>query len=433
MVLTICWRYYQKRNQAKRCYEDAVAEGCAVLHLLPEEQTTQIKTPSITSVTFYNGVLPTSYLSQRVKDVLQVNPFLTSTLRQPNVFCNEIIATYKSNMDNISLSKYCQVVSDSSISHNMPYLELLKKLQVHAVKIGTKCINRDEVLFKVTLIAIKANYYALVVSLNHTLGDGHTFYKISGMLSEMTTPYKLICQRNMKFGEEMKRLSDPKFYNLLRNPLIFFGILYNYFRYCPLSPNVCVVDKNWVEAVKANHKDEISKLSLTHQSTIAPYLTTNDIISSWISNITQCDYGAIVVNLRSRICGFQDTMAGNYFLSALFHFSDMSRPCYMREMMIGSPPSLKRYSNTYNITNTLCLLTIHVTAITNMASSYEGINLPGGRNELHLQLMDLSNVAAGSCIVIFKCNEDDTGILCWSGVVSRNRLAQEPIISHLIL
>jgi hypothetical protein len=55
----------------------------------------------------------------------------------------------------------------------------------YSVKKGYEMHNKDEDLFKVTIIHLEQDkYYALVVSLSHVVGDGHSFYRIYAMLSK---------------------------------------------------------------------------------------------------------------------------------------------------------------------------------------------------------------------------------------------------------
>ena len=51
------------------------------------------------------------------------------------------------------------------------------------VKNGDNCMNKNEVLFKVNLIKINWNKFAIMLSISHILADGYTFYTIFKMLS----------------------------------------------------------------------------------------------------------------------------------------------------------------------------------------------------------------------------------------------------------
>lgn len=93
----------------------------------------------------------------------------------------------------------CQA-GEVGFSLDMPYEELVRTLlPVQCVR-SKPATDKDEVLFKVAIVPIEAGEkdgdqsmplqhtialpgFALVVSMNHTLGDGHTYYKLYSMLS----------------------------------------------------------------------------------------------------------------------------------------------------------------------------------------------------------------------------------------------------------
>ncbi|MBC8391834.1 MAG: hypothetical protein H8E17_04630, partial [Deltaproteobacteria bacterium] len=92
---------------------------------------------------------------------------------------------------------------DVGLSLGMPYEELVRCLLPVQCARSKPATDADEPLFKVAVVPIEAEEtddnqttplqqaitlpgFALVVSMNHTLGDGHTYYKLYGMLSADT-------------------------------------------------------------------------------------------------------------------------------------------------------------------------------------------------------------------------------------------------------
>jgi len=67
-----------------------------------------------------------------------------------------------------------------------PYPVMASICEAAIVKNGWSSLNKDEKLFKVSIILDKAsrNAFALIVSLSHVAGDGASFYSIFQMLDK---------------------------------------------------------------------------------------------------------------------------------------------------------------------------------------------------------------------------------------------------------
>ena len=141
--------------------------------------------PSVSSITFYAGKPPIALLQQRIKQIINANPWLASRLvTVPGVGA---VALYPRGL-HLSPSdgafEYFNTTSDCSLHSSLPYTVISRKAIVHVIRTGNDCLDHDETLFKVTLVHTSlpdADYctYALIVSLSHILGDGHTFYKVN--------------------------------------------------------------------------------------------------------------------------------------------------------------------------------------------------------------------------------------------------------------
>ena len=82
----------------------------------------------------------------------------------------------------------------------MKYEKLLQKIEHFNVKKGLYCLNKNEVLFKVNIIKIGNNKFAIMVSISHILADGYTFYTIYNMLSMDSEPRALEAERFHDFS-----------------------------------------------------------------------------------------------------------------------------------------------------------------------------------------------------------------------------------------
>lgn len=410
-----------------------------ILHLAIEEKTRLIGYSPASSITFYRGPAPTEHLHSRVKGILTCNPYLTLRLKKLKRFSSEILAVYDDTHPDIHrVSEHFEVVKDASITHDIPFTDLMRRVDKYQTKVGKKCINRNEVIFKVTLITIRDNFYAIVVSLNHMIGDGYTFYKLSSMLSTTVTPYSLDALRNQHFKVEVERLLCPHFLSLLKNPLVAIGFLYNTIVYSPLKPYVCVVNKSFVESEKSSYNQKtICAVNTDSVPTSSPFVSTNDILMSWYVRFSKCTYAGMVVNFRNRLKGYTDTMAGNYTRSVMYCAKDIQSPGDVRESLqhMDAPYPHQRVggrSSPNTISDALALLTLNFAGATSWASFYEDVTLPVSEVILHLPVMSLANMGCRSALIIFKCNSKDTAIVYW-GTNKPIDLVNEPIICRLLM
>lgn len=436
--VSICWTVWQWQLAAKKRFAESVTQNSTsvVLELAEEEKSRLIKYSPASTITFYRGKLPSRYLNERVREILTRNPYLTVRLQKPSLFSAALHATYDSNPGKWQLTDYIKIVLDSSISIDSPFQDIMRNVDKYLTKVGTRCINQNEVMFKVTLIQMKNDYYAVVVSLNHMLGDGYTFYKLCSMLSVSGTPYSLEAARNQSFKTEAERLLDPAFLALLRHPFVALGFLYNTLVHSPLKPHVCVIDKGCVEKEKAAYK---LRLKESNPECSAPsFISTNDIITSWMVKFSGCSYLGMVVNFRNRLQAFTDRMAGNYTRSVMFCASDVRRAEDIRLSLgqLSLPPPLTQIrgrSSPDSAADVLNLLTLNYAGVTSWASFYEEVELPGAAVPLlHLPVMNLANMGCRTALIIFKCNKRDTAVVFWSGCAVSDALRKESLISRLV-
>jgi hypothetical protein len=258
--------------------------------------------PGISTITYYNSKLNEKFLSERTKEIIQLNPELSARLVTRKVCAiltkDGIKALYR-------LGQY----KDHFIKAYIPELtagmelnEVSKLVEKYTVKVGKDCVDAEELLFKVTLIE-SDNISALVVSLSHTLGDGYTFYKIYSMLEK--TPSKLLFTRIDDYQSELTRVLGADWFKFLTSPGFILGIVSN-------------VSKKWKPPIKQRTVNpDVVKREKKRIQTV-DYLSTNDVLTSWVLRMTKCKYGMMALNMRYRIAALSDIHAGNYEGSLLF-------------------------------------------------------------------------------------------------------------------
>ena len=441
----LCWLAWQQRTAAKRgvsspssSSSSSSSASATSLELTIDEKTRLYTFSPASAITFFDGSPPIDFLQARVHEILVCNPYLTLRLRRPSVFSWDVLAVYDTNPEKWCIADYFDVVRDSSISPSTPYPDLMQRVNKHQTKASSKCVNRNEVVFKVTLIEISSVSYAVMVSLNHMIGDGYTFYKLSSMLSRGVTPTSLDPVRNHSFQQEAEALLCPHFMAMLRHPLVLVGFLYNTFMYSPRKPYVCVVDTPFVEREKMKYAQGQKEQSLAPaqgDDQRPSFISTNDIITSWYVRFSKCAYAGMIVNFRNRLQGYTDAMCGNYARAVLHCAADVQQPQGIRESLLRLqlPPPLQRVggsSRPDRAADKLALLTLNFAGVTSWASFYEEVSLPGSEVALHLPVMSLSSMG---CRIVFKCNKRDTSVVLWSATtLSTSELLKEAIISRLL-
>ena len=180
----------------------AAVEGQEHLKLT-EWELANLHLPPVTTVTLYEGSVPVENLRNRIVIMLEKNPWLTSRIVKKGTPDGIVAMTYSKTFDaERVIDQHLTVYEpgDVGFSLGMPYEELVRcLLPVQCVR-SKPATDKDEVLFKVAVVPVETGAeesdqgmplqhtialpgFALVVSMNHTLGDGHTYYKLYSMLS----------------------------------------------------------------------------------------------------------------------------------------------------------------------------------------------------------------------------------------------------------
>mmetsp|Transcript_7796 Transcript_7796/g.11356 ORF Transcript_7796/g.11356 Transcript_7796/m.11356 type:complete len:457 (+) Transcript_7796:207-1577(+) len=189
-----------------------------------------------------------------------------------------------------------------------------------------------EPVFKATIIPCSQSpneAFALVVQMSHVVGDGATYYEVLNMLCSNSdnAVVKLIPERIMTSKEmQADALGKEEVGYFFRTPnLMKFvgGTLTNAIMKRPVR--LCY---GWVDPSKM--KD--AKESAAEEGDV-PFVSTNDVITSWFMTQTECSAGEMAVNLRNRLEGHSDLHAGNYENVLFYRKEDYSSPALIRKSL----------------------------------------------------------------------------------------------------
>jgi hypothetical protein len=281
------------------------------------------------------------------------------------------------------------------------YDDLLSLMRPYAVAMGKDCIDTGKPLFTVTILqhqhdhsnnkqqphnhgrgssgpylGSQAKQIQLIVSLSPVLGDIHTFYQLYEMLDPNKDIRILQMERNFQYPSLVKQTIGWREYNWLHDSLLF-KIGSSVLRFFLSKPQIFTVyfdHEEWVLVEKKRKKDgelvilvddddereeEGGQRQMTRQSQpqgqspqpqgqspqhhhhhavpSLPYLSTNDLLTSWFFRLCQCDYGLMTINFRNRLSrtSLESNMAGNYSDRIIYRPVDYAQPSLIR-LSLGS-------------------------------------------------------------------------------------------------
>jgi hypothetical protein len=170
--------------------------GLTKIDLLPNERSFVIcSSPATSTITYFRTASKASavqHFADRVVAIVAANPWLASIL-EVDPESGLLQAYFPSNERG---KKMFAVRDDIKLSRDMPYHALTTALDPVLCKTSDDSVGTGAPLWACTLVPDAQDperRFALIVSANHSLLDGHGFYKIYSMLSGATE----VCVRHV--------------------------------------------------------------------------------------------------------------------------------------------------------------------------------------------------------------------------------------------
>lgn len=315
-------------------------------------------------------------LYDRVSEVVRMNPWLTCRLRMAT---SGIKAVYGSEFVDCFQAISRQMKIDIA---GKSYSDLVSTLVPYTVKSGESCVDKDEPLFKVTVISGVSKegplkQLCLIMSISAVIADARTLYSLFSMMDPDTRPFKLEIARSELYMKTVKQVLGSAQMRWLKSPAMYLGEILKSWTARSQHSAVYTIRNDWIKEKKEQW-----------QGSDVGYVSTNDILTSWFMNLTKCDFGFININFRHLLdlhaLQENELLAGRYVHHILLRKPNFETPVAVRnsiptvENKIKCQPDIPNFMTT--IGRNSCL-------VTNYASISPIVNLPGCTLQLHIPIL----------------------------------------------
>jgi len=380
------------------------------LELLPIERGPVIcMSPATSTVTFFFGSAATveHLFLQRVADIVAANPWLTSVLEHDPE--SGVMAAYY--IAGTASTSCFSVRHDIKLSRSDSYATIVGHLSSALCKTSNESVGTGAPLWQVCLIPDATepeSRFALVVSANHSLLDGHGFYKLYNMLSTGTAVEALSPERKQQLPDAMLCAVGGEPSPMANVGPGFLARFIGAQMWSTLFPSTksfgFYVSEEWVAASKATAEG-------------VPYVSTNDVLVSSFCNCLQSRCVMMAINFRGKLNGCGEDDVGNYEDLLTYMPTDYATPALIRKSVSGAGGVFSRAAQPRTLMLSNCEHLCYGTygAITNWSTFARGLSVHGAQQELHLPLFDFPKATPASIfgsMVIFR-----PGVACSVAVI----------------
>jgi hypothetical protein len=343
-----------------------------------------------------------------VAEIVAANPWLASVLeRDPG---SGVMAAYYPPPGAEARSCF-EVRDDIALSRgscSTPYPAMVAALPPALCKKSGQSVGKGTPLWRVCLVPDAQDpggRFALVVSANHSLMDGHCYYNVYNMLSVKAEVRALSPIRKQEMPAKMAEAlrGGPSLSGGSPTGMairIVGGLIWS-----ALFPATCAfgfhASDEWVEARKAAVAAAAAKLGDPDSSGVA-FVSTNDVLTSAFSVCLRCDHAVMAVNMRGKVQGCKESDAGNYQDTISYRPEDYATPELIRRSVAGGGRPYVRAADppTRMLTSWEHVSGSTYGLITNWATFAGALIVPGAEEDLHLPLFDFPGTTPAKVLAI---------------------------------
>lgn len=355
----------------------------------------------ITTITFLKGDLDVvgSSFSDRFREIVVLNPWLAGKLIKDKGKADIHLAYDNPFVSDKLFKQICfNDHNEISLNLNMKYVEILRAVYPVFVTSANLMINKPDLVSKLTLVKdfqSPKKSFSLVFSLSHSVGDGHTYYKLLNMITGNAEPEALSVARKYEADEDLIEAVGKKEFGYFHGAAHIGNALRG-----TLSPKKTSVFAYYVNDEKVAAAKAKADLAIPNT-----FLSANDIITSSFSNLVGSRITSMAINFRNKIKNILENDAGNYEGVLLYDSENYQKPEGIRKVLDDGPPyrGLTRKLPSF-FRGIFCQMAL----ITNWASFSKEAKIEGCEELLHLPLiLGMPYDAA----IIFRAQQQRLGII----------------------
>ena len=345
-----------------------------ILKLTDRELAMYLDIESISTITWYEGSAPLDFIRARVGEILALNPWLAGRFVKVDgrVSVRYSTAAAKPESPYFNVLRTEEEAPKSRRVKPSPADKLDRIFAPYCVKTARQSVNKDEPLFRVTVVQRAPDRFALCMSLSHAIADGVTYYSLLRMLSCDQQPRALIAERDLSKVDEILKLTgeDEKF-------LTSVGFVLNLIGTLLFLKNGSLFNRKLQPSGIAEHKETLQRQAAEKGGS---FVSTNDILTSLFFRKTNCDLGLMAINLRDRI-GVSNDHVGNYESVLFYQRGDYETPELIRASLAEG--RYRRAVTGKLLPSFIKRLTAKFAAVSNVTGLYYPVSFAGCNELMH--------------------------------------------------
>lgn len=402
------------------------------IFLMSPEESGLLMVPSslllISTVTFFEGQVPTEGLKNRIVEIVQANPWLACRLKKQADGKKKkpaIVYDEQPSAKAIEEDHYREYSLDdirggrkelSAIDIGQPYEAIVKAMLKSDAKLscGSECVGKNEPQFRVTVVpSTDGKRFALLISLSHVIADGYTYYEILNLLSFNAPMKELNPVRKQDFGKALKAAVGKVEYNFPGSAGYLFNALGNM-----IFGSKPKIRAHWIDKAKvAKIKEEAKKDS----GGSVEFVSTNDVVTSVFGKLARTNVLEMAIDMRKRLPDYTKEDAGNYEFALYFRPDDFGTPSLIRQAVIGKDGEYGRRctGSQTKLPGFWGASRRRIALITNWSSNHSGECFLGDgcKQELHLPLYKAPPLEAA---IIFKPSPSSLGLITFARHIKKD-------------
>lgn len=420
------------------------------VELLPVESSPLVLgLPSICTATFFSGdshAGAEEFVRARVGAIVALNPWLLgrlswpprATASSPPPPPPRLRLSWRACIGEAAAAAACfSAVDAPSLDADAPYEATSRALLALRVPPGAACIGvaPPPPLLRVTLLRCSDAQFAVFFSLSHAIADGATFYELHAMLGAAGAPPRALSAMRVDAALYDAQVAavvgagaprDEGLRWIMSAGSVARILTHMAFARRPRAV-VAAVPREWVtrEKEKAARRHEESVAAAPQQAARAGsgdggWVSTNDLVTSAVAGVAGVDLLLMAANLRGRVACVGSNDAGNYEMLLPLLRSDIERPEGVRAAVAGGRLQRARGAP---LPGALASAWTRASVITNWASFYRDVALPGAVLKRHLPVAETATAHMES-VVIFAPRAGQVGVIA---LTRSERLTEEAL------